>query len=51
MMLAIALLTLFFILMALNQYSKEGWQRYTLTDNEWHRLCLHLQTLEKTKGG
>jgi hypothetical protein len=26
-------------------YMRTGWRKYTLTDNEWHRLQLHEQTL------
>jgi hypothetical protein len=26
-------------------YMRHEWRKYTLTDNEWHRLQLHEQTL------
>ncbi len=26
-----------------------GWRQYTLTDNDWHRLQLHEQTLEQAE--
>lgn len=32
-------------------YTSHGWKQYTLTDNEWDRLCLHLQTQKKMNGG
>jgi hypothetical protein len=28
-------------------YAKHGWQKHSLPENEWRRLQLHLQTLEK----
>ena len=32
-------------------YVETGWKRYTLTDDEWDVLRLHLQTLEKLNRG
>ena len=29
------------------EYTTKGWQQYTLDDNDWHRLQLHEQTMER----
>ena len=31
------------------EYVCQGWQQYTLDDNDWHRLMLHEQTMERLK--
>ena len=31
------------------EYVTQGWQQYTLNDNDWHRLMLHEQTMERLK--
>ncbi len=31
------------------EYTTKGWQQYTLDDNDWHRLMLHEQTMERLK--